>query len=388
MSNTPTSVETRDRVVKSTIVILTIIVTLAFLGMIRDFLVALFLAAVFSGMAYPLYGKLLKLFRGRRAIASLVTLSIVVTLVLIPLAALLLLVAAQAFELSQSVLPWLEELAAKDPKEVSIKVPEWLPFRERIENPDPEVVKKLGEFGSQAASVVFSGLTSVTTRFFSFLINLFVMIYAMFWFLKEGPNMLEQFMQYWPLPRPVKDRIVEKGMSVTRATIKGTFVIGVIQGTLAGIAFAVVGIPGAAFWGTIMAVLSIIPGVGTALIWIPAAIYLFATGDKAAAIGLTAWCACVVGTVDNLLRPRLVGNDTKMSDLLILISTLGGLSFFGAVGIILGPTLAAVFITMWEAFRETFKGPTRSMPEHSQTWVPGTSYGPSFPGQGREDRDG
>jgi predicted PurR-regulated permease PerM len=131
-------------------------------------------------------------------------------------------------------------------------------------------------------------------------------------------------------------------------------VIGAVQGGLAGLAFAVIGIQGSAFWGTVMAVLSIIPGVGTALVWVPAAIWLFANGSEGAAIGLTLWCVAVVGTVDNVLRPYLVGRDTQMSDLLIMLATLGGLFLFGAVGIIVGPLIAALFVTVWEIYGESF----------------------------------
>ncbi|MEN8162002.1 MAG: AI-2E family transporter, partial [Myxococcota bacterium] len=111
---------------------------------------------------------------------------------------------------------------------------------------------------------------------------------------------------------------------------------------------------GAAFWGTVMMVLSVIPGVGAPLIWVPAAIWLFATGQTGAGIGLTIWCGAVVGSVDNVLRPRLVGNDAKMSDLMILLSTLGGIALFGAVGFVLGPIVGAVFVTIWEVYGRTF----------------------------------
>jgi predicted PurR-regulated permease PerM len=132
-------------------------------------------------------------------------------------------------------------------------------------------------------------------------------------------------------------------------------VIGIIQGTLAGLAFAVVGIDGALFWGTIMAVLSIIPAVGAAFVWIPAVIYLFATSQVAAGIGLLVWCGIVVGSTDNVLRPILVGKDTKMPDLLVLLSTLGGIGVYGALGVIIGPIIAALFLTVWELYGEAFK---------------------------------
>lgn len=119
-------------------------------------------------------------------------------------------------------------------------------------------------------------------------------------------------------------------------------------------AFAVVGIKGAIFWGTVMAVLSIIPGIGTALVWIPAVGFLFATGQTVPAVGLLLWCAIVVGTADNVLRPLLVGKDTEMPDLMVMLSTFGGLALFGAIGLVIGPVIAALFLTMWRIYSDTF----------------------------------
>ena len=138
--------------------------------------------------------------------------------------------------------------------------------------------------------------------------------------------------------------------TVTRATIKGTGVIGIIQGVLAGAAFAVVGITGPVFWGMVIAVLSLVPGVGPAIVWVPAVVYLAVEGRIGAAVGLGLWCMLVVSTIDNVLRPRLVGKDTKMPDLLVLLGTLGGLVMFGALGILVGPIIAALFVTVWELY--------------------------------------
>jgi len=141
---------------------------------------------------------------------------------------------------------------------------------------------------------------------------------------------------------------------VATAVLKGSLVIGILQGGLAGAAFWVVGIPGWAFWTTVMIVLSIIPAIGSALIWIPAAIFLYSSGPIAPAILFTLWCILVVGTVDNFLRPRLVGKDTKMPDILVLISTLGGIFLFGAIGFILGPIIAALFLSVWFIYGDMF----------------------------------
>ena len=181
------------------------------------------------------------------------------------------------------------------------------------------------------------------------------MMYAMFFFLRDGKAILEKILYYMPLDHDDEVLVLQRFTSVTRATIKGTLVIGLIQGALAGLGFWVAGIDGVAFWGTIMVVLSIVPGIGAALVWVPAVIYLFATGQTLAGTLLTAWCAAVVGTVDNVLRPMLVGKDAKMPDLLILVGTLGGLFLFGPIGFIVGPIVCGLFLTVWDIYGTTFR---------------------------------
>ena len=255
--------------------------------------------------------------------------------------------------MSQSVTPWVEQQVSQ-----TNELDEWLqrlPLYERWEPYRDVVARKIGEFAGNIGTFLVNSVASATRGTASFMLSLFIMLYAMFFFLMGGRQILEKILYYMPLGPKEENRMVERFISVTRATIKGTLVIGVIQGTLAGLGFFVAGIGGAAFWGTIMAVLSIIPGVGTALVWIPGVIYLFALGHTVAAIALAVWCAVVVGTVDNILRPWLVGRDTKMSDLMILLGTLGGILIFGAVGFIVGPIIAALFVTIWEIYGEEFK---------------------------------
>ncbi|MCO4812589.1 MAG: AI-2E family transporter, partial [Gammaproteobacteria bacterium] len=130
--------------------------------------------------------------------------------------------------------------------------------------------------------------------------------------------------------------------------------IGILQGGLAGIAFAVAGIDNAVFWGTVMAVLSVIPSIGSALVWGPACIILMMQGNVASGVSLLAFCAIVVGSLDNLLRPILVGKDTRMHELMIFFGTLGGIMMFGISGIFIGPLIASLFVTIWELYGVAF----------------------------------
>jgi predicted PurR-regulated permease PerM len=138
-----------------------------------------------------------------------------------------------------------------------------------------------------------------------------------------------------------------KFAAVARATVKGTVVVGIVQGILGGLAFWFTGIDGSLLWGALMAFLSLIPAVGSAIIWVPAAIFFFATGALWKGLFLVGFFVVIVGLVDNILRPLLVGKDTKMPDYLILIATLGGMEIYGINGFVIGPVIAALFIACW-----------------------------------------
>ncbi len=342
-----------DKFRKTFLILLVIVISLIFFAMVRGFLMAVLLAAILSGMVQPMYRWSLKVLRGRQSLASALTTLTVFLVIIVPVLGLAGIVVAQAIGVSESVAPWVQRQLAQ-PNELD-RLLDRLPFMDTLTPYRDQIVQKLGEFVAGAGSFLVSRLAATTRGTAVFFFKLFIMLYAMYFFLTDGAKILDKILYYMPLTATEENRMVEKFVSVSRATLKGTLIIGVIQGGLAGLAFAVLGIDGAFFWGTIMAVLSIIPGVGTALVWIPAVVFLLAVGAPIRALLLTVWCGGLVGTVDNVLRPRLVGKDTKMPDLLILLGTLGGLVLFGAVGIIIGPIVAALFVTVWEIYGVTFK---------------------------------
>ncbi|MGB5615163.1 MAG: AI-2E family transporter [Sedimenticolaceae bacterium] len=348
-----TNVNPKERFRKAFVVALTLANTVAFLAMLSGFFEALLLAAIFSGLTYPLYLWLLQRLGGRRTSASLLTLVITLFAMLIPLLFLLALVAEQAIDVAREAKPWIEQQLAQSESQAT-GLPDWVPFADRLEPYRDEIMAKLGEFASASGTFLAGGLAQLSEGTFVFFFQLFIMLYAMFFFLMDGPALMKHIMNYAPLSQADRQKMIDVALSVSRATIKGALLIGAIQGTLAGIGFAVVGIEAAVFWGAIMAVLSILPGIGAPLVWVPAVIYLFMSGQVVAGIGLLIWSAGVVGSIDNFLRPVLVGRDTKMPDLLILLSTLGGIALFGASGLVLGPILAALFLTVLAIYSKVF----------------------------------
>lgn len=333
---------------------LALAVTAVFLYMIRGFLIALVLGAVFAGLAHPIYTWLLRRMSNRKTLASISTLLVLLLAIGLPLAAFLGLVAANALEIGQVAVPWVQRNIAQ-PTVLEQRLLERVPLLAHLEPYRETIVSSLGKFVERAGGYFFNSLSALTGGTAHFLLSLFILLYAMFFFFIGGAQTLDRILAYLPLPVADKRRLADRFLSVSRATIKGTLVIGLVQGALGGAALWAAGIEGVAFWAVLMFILSVLPGIGAALVWIPAAAYLLFVDRTGAAIGVALWCGAVVGTIDNLLRPRLVGGDTEMPDLLILIGTLGGLTLFGAAGLILGPVVAALFITVWEIYGSTFR---------------------------------
>jgi predicted PurR-regulated permease PerM len=338
------------------VLLLVVTVSALFLAVTWPFLKPLLLGALLAGLCGPLYRWVTRLLGGRKSLAAALTLLILFLLVAGPISAFVGVVVRQALGVSNEALPWVQQHLGGAS---AFNAHDWLVQRfPSLANYVPEqaqIADSAARAAKAAGSFLVAGATQLTAGTATFLLNLFVMLYAMFYFLRDGRVILEKIFYYTPLNHADEVQVLERLTSVTRATIKGTLVIGIVQGALAGIGFWVAGLDGAAFWGTLMAVLSIVPGIGAALVWVPAVIYLFIIGQTLTATLLLVWCAAVVGTIDNLLRPKLVGKDAKMPDLLILVGTLGGLFLFGPIGFIIGPLVCGLFLTVWDIYGATFK---------------------------------
>lgn len=361
----------RSTLNKSVLLLLVVFISAIFLSMIRTFLMAIFLAGLFSALVNPLYRRLEAWFGGRRAPASLTTLALVTLFVLLPLTGLMGVVTSQAIKVGESVRPWVQEQVAA-PGALFARL-EALPFYDEIQPYRDQIFQKAGEMVGRISTFLIESLQAATVGTVNFLFMTLVMLYTMFFFLMDGEKLIQKILYYLPLEDEEERRMLDRFTSVARATLKGTAVIGLLQGGLAGAAFAVVGIPSAVFWGVIMVLLSILPGIGTALVWVPASVILAAKGLWPQAIGLVVFCGAAVGSIDNFLRPILVGKDTQMHELLIFFGTLGGIIMFGFVGFIIGPIVAALFITVWDIYGIAFQdvlpetGPSNLSAEHQST---------------------
>ena len=335
------------------LLLIVLCISAIFFAMIRYFLMAIVLAAIFSALAMPLFNRFERWLKGHKSLSAAMTMFTLLLIVFLPLLALLGVVASQAVRISRIAVPWVQQ-QFQEPASFNQQLRS-LPFYSELELYREDILQKAGTLASQAGSMLFSSISSFTYTALNDLFLLFIFLYTMFFFLRDGKELLEKVLSSFPLTATDQHRLLEKFHSVTRATLKGTMVVGIVQGSLAGLALHFAGIDSAIFWGTIMSVLSILPVLGSAIVWLPAVIYLGATGQYPQAIGVLLFCTLVVGQIDNIIRPALVGRDTQMHELLIFFGTLGGIGLFGVFGFILGPIVSALFMTVWEMYGETFR---------------------------------
>lgn len=344
---------TNNRLQQGFVLILLAMIIIGFLGMIRHFLIAIVLAAIFSGLLYPLYSQLKNWLHGRQTIASILTLAIAILAIGLPLATIVGIVASEALQVSRQLKPILKQ-AFNTNQPIVEQLPDWLHFLEKLEPYRENIIEKLSEASQSIGSWLISSLSSATQDAFVFFVGLFVLFYAMFFFFVHGVSLLQSLKSILPLSKEDREMVLDRGLTVTQASLKGILLVGALQGLLVGLAFWASGLNGPAFWGAVVFVLSAIPGLGAPLIWLPAAIYLLSTGSPGWGIGLIVWGVFVVGLVDNLLRPIIIGHDAKLPDIIILVSILGGIATFGPVGLIIGPVIAAILDTVLNIYRRIF----------------------------------
>jgi predicted PurR-regulated permease PerM len=348
----------RDYINNGTLLALVILISVIFLVMIRSFLMPLFMAGLFSAMARPAYLWLNDRLGGRKMLASVLTIVAIIILILAPLSLLIAVITAQAISVGQTVRPYIQEMI-NEPRSFFHSV-EQLPFYDQLIPYQTIIIERLGQLATTISNFLINSLSSFTLVTINAIIGTIIMLYVMFFFFTMGDKLLAKILYFLPLQDHDEQRLLSKFTSVTRATIKGMVIIGALQGAICGFGFWLAGIEGPVFWGSLMAVCSVIPAFGTAIVWIPATIIMGVSGKFAGVAILIVCCGLIAGNLDNLLRPRLVGKDTQMHDLFVLFSTLGGISMFGILGIIIGPIIAALFITVWEMYGDVFK---RFLPE-------------------------
>ena len=327
-------------------------ITIAFFSLIGDYLLACFWAVLLALLFQPLYLKFKIRLKQNANLAAGATLIVIILLVVLPVLGLGTLAVRESVSFFKAIESGEINLLDKVEywqNQVPI-VKDWLQsFGVNIEESKSKFWASTLEVGRNLAF----GALGITQNMFAFLIQFFVMLYTLFFFLKDGQKLVVALVRILPLGDKQEWELIRRFASVARATVKGSLMVATVQGALGGLLFWAVGIPGAIIWAIIMTILSLLP-VGSGLIWGPVAIFLMFQGDFMRGIIILLVGTFVIGLVDNLLRPILVGRDTKMPDYLILLSTLGGLTWFGLSGFVIGPIIAAFFITCWQMLSEVY----------------------------------
>lgn len=336
------------------VLILVLIVAAAFLFVIRAFILDTLLAAIFAGLLYPLFDRLQRAIGGRRTLASVIVLIVVVLAVAVPLGAIVAMVASEAAQLSQSSIGWIRQ-AMEQPESVLALLPKDIAQSNTVKAAVASATDNIGDIVNALSGFLSHSLSAFTRGSVGLFLDLFVMAFALVYFLQSGPGLLAQIQERVPLEEEEAKRIIGRTLEITAATLKGIVLVGAVQGALVGAGFAVAGLGQPWFWGTIAGLVSAVPGLGAGLVWLPAAIYLALTGHIVAAIGLAAWGTAVVSVADNFLRLWIVGRGASMPGYLVLVSTLGGISVFGAAGILIGPVLAGTLMGVLDLYFTVLK---------------------------------
>ena len=333
--------------------VLLLLVTAAFLWLIQGFLQPIFWAVALGILVYPLHLQLLQRLKGQETLAAAASVVVVVIVIVIPVIGIGTAVTTEALALRESLRDDNIGLARVE-LELRRRAPQLLVLMESVGIDPARLQAQLSSSAVEISQFIASRALSIGQDTLRIGLYFFLMLYLLFFFMRDGQRMLDTAVRVLPLGDDRERQLFARFAEVSRATIKGTLIVGVVQGTIGGITFSLLGIGAPVLWGVVMALLSIVPAVGPALVWVPAAIVLLFNGQVAAGLILIAVGVLVIGLADNVLRPILVGRDTRMPDYLILLSTLGGLAAFGLAGVVIGPIIAAFFLTVWAMAAEAF----------------------------------
>ncbi len=339
----------RDLLERRSFLILLGLISLLFVLVLRPFWSASFWATVVTVLFAPMQVRLLPRLGHRRSLTALITLLTLSVIVIIPVLALL-----SAFIQQGAAFYAMIESRQIEPAQFIDQVVNAIPFvpalMERTGVDTDSIRAYLASSATGISEIIAQQALSIGRNTVNFTVKLVLMLYLTFFLLRDGDRLLALMDAAVPLSETRKQLLFRKFVEVTRATVKGNLLVAMVQGALGGLIFWLLDIPAPILWAVVMAFLSMIPAVGAALVWAPVALYLYAIGAWFEASVLVAYGALIIGLADNVLRPILVGRDTKLPDYIVLFSTMGGIALLGINGFVIGPLIAAVFLAFWNIF--------------------------------------
>jgi predicted PurR-regulated permease PerM len=359
-ANAPTYLENRA------LLLLLVIVSVALGWILWPFFGTILWGAIIALLFKPAYRWLLPRLKRRRTLAALLTLLLVLLIVILPFALITASLAREAAGVYQRLQSG-ELNPALYFHGVFDALPHWVTaLLDRVGLIDFNALqRRLAAVLAQGSQFIATQALNIGQNTFDFVASLFITLYLAFFLIRDGDGVARAVRQAIPLAPAHKQELLDKFATVIRATVKGNLLVAAIQGALGGLAFWFLDVGGALLWAVLMAFLSLLPAVGAGLVWLPVALYFFLTGAIWQGVALAAYGVLVIGLVDNLLRPVLVGKDTRMPDYVVMITTLGGMAVFGINGFVIGPAIAAMFIAVWHIYVATRAVAAGSDSKHS-----------------------
>jgi predicted PurR-regulated permease PerM len=341
--------------------VITLLVLYYSYAIIKPYLVDIFLALVVFFTAKPLHQVLTRLLFGRRALASALTCLLLALIIIVPLITLVSIVARQALEFSSQLSQGIQSGTLGQWANAKMDLLQNYLVHLNLPLP-PEQIKFEGMVQSilaNASKFIYTNAIGVLSGFTSFILDLSLVLFVAFFLFLQGDDFIAEVKKLSPLSAGDNEMILAEMEATIKATLWSTVVVAFIQGSLGGLGFFLFGVPQPAFWGTVMVPASVIPVVGAAIIWLPAVGYLFLQGAWAKSVGLMVFCGLFIGSVDNLLKPMLMRGSRSTPTVLVLLSILGGISYFGMIGFILGPFVLSLLLSLLGIYEKTILGPAK-----------------------------
>ncbi len=364
---------------QKTFLLLLVAISAAFLFVISPFAGAIFWAIVMAIVFDPVHARIEKKMGKRKTLAALATVLLCVVMVILPLTLIAGSLVQQGAMLYNKVnagqfIPgvYFEQIIAR--------LPAWaVKMLEAVGMGDFATLQTtISDATARGSKFIAAQAVSIGQNTVDFVIGLGIMLYLLFFMLRDGTMLSARICEALPMSRTNTQYLLDKFTTVIRATFRGNVIVAAVQGTLGGLLFWFMGISAALLWGVLMAFLSLLPAIGAALIWAPVALYLLITGELGKGAVMIAFGVLVIGLVDNILRPMLVGKDTRLPDYVVLVSTVGGMALFGLSGFVIGPMVAALFLATWTIFMAR-RADTLPEPTASTTNMPNAGDAPKKP---------
>lgn len=337
------------------IIALLLLVTAAVFPIVKIFFVPVIVAATLTTLFFPLYRRIDKMVGNKRGLGALICCLLILLCLITPTFFLVHLVVGQAIDLYQSAEPVVKDIVAKGSNsEVFVRLQQ-VPLVHKLQLSNINLSVPLHEGVKTLLGVGTRAINKTSTGLVEFFFNIFVMFFTMFYFFRDGETLVKKIKYLVPIRSDYEDLITSRFLLISRATVLMTAIIGVTQGTIGALALLVFGVKLWLLWGFVMIILSLIPLMGAWMVLIPAGVIKIIMGNTGQGVGILLTSLLFVSTVDNFLRPRLVGKGAKLHDLVIFFSSLGGIALFGPLGFIVGPVIAALFVAILDIYGMEFE---------------------------------